>query len=124
MEELINRVSTRLGIDRALAERAIGIVLGLVQQHGDKAKVREMFQQLPGADALAQHYGERRGGLFGALTSIAGPMVALGKLKAAGLDTAQSQELGKEVLAYAKAKCGEPLVKEVASSIPGLSAFV
>ncbi|WP_137389963.1 DUF2267 domain-containing protein [Rhodoligotrophos defluvii] len=124
MDELIDAVSMRLGIDRAVAERAIGVVLGLVKQHGDADKVQQMFDQLPGADAMAAQYGERSGGLFGAFSSVAGPVVALSKLKAAGLSAEQSKELGRQVLAHAKAKCGEPLVKDVARSIPGMSAFV
>lgn len=126
MDELINNVVERVGIDRTRAEKAIGIVLGLVRQQGDPDKVREMFALLPGADDLARQHGgqARSGGLFGGLSSLAGPMLAMSKLKSAGLSANESQRLGQEVLAFAKEKCGEPLVKDVARSIPGLSSFV
>ncbi|MGF7160485.1 hypothetical protein FHS85_002108 [Rhodoligotrophos appendicifer] len=127
MQELIERIVQKLDLDPATAEKAVGIVLGLVRQNGDKAKVKDMFALLPGADALADAHGGGSGGgggLFGAFAALAGPMAAMAKLKAAGLSMEQSQVLGQEVLAYAKECCGEPLVKDVAKSIPGLSAYV
>lgn len=125
MDELIDLIATRIGIDRQTAEKATGIVLGLVKQSGDADKVQQMFAALPGANELAEKYGGKPGGgLFGALTSLAGPMAAMAKLKAAGLDSTQSKDLGETLLGYAKEKCGEPLVRDVAQSIPGLSAFV
>jgi hypothetical protein len=62
--------------------------------------------------------GRLGGGLMG------GPLIAVGKLQAAGLSMDQIKALGAETLAYAKEKAGEKLVKDVAGSIPGLSGYV
>jgi hypothetical protein len=126
MDELIDLIAAKIGLDRETTEKAVGIVLGLVKQSGDPAKVQLMFDAIPGAAELAAKHGGKPsgGGLFGALTSLAGPMAAMAKLKAAGLDTAQSKTLGQTLLAYAKEQCGEDVVKDVAKSIPGLSAYV
>jgi hypothetical protein len=58
------------------------------------------------------------GGLMG------GPLAAVSKLQAAGLDMGQIKTLGVETLSYAKEKAGEDLVRQVAGSIPGLGSYV
>lgn len=128
MQDLIDRVVKATGLDAAKAERAVGIVLSLVRSEGNKAKVTELFAKLPGADAMAAQYGSesaRGGGFFGMVGNLTGgPLAAVSKLQAAGLDMDQIKALGKEVLAYAKEKAGDDLVREAAGSIPGLSAYV
>jgi hypothetical protein len=85
-------------------------------------RVGELFARLPGADELARlHGGGSRGGFLGML---GGPLAAIGKLQAAGLNMDQIKQLGTETLSYAKEVAGDDLVKQVASSIPGLSSYV
>ncbi len=129
MQELIDRVVKLTGLDAEKAERAIGIILSLVKTQGDRAKVAELFAKLPGADELAAQYGgdgARGGGLLGMLGGglMGGPLAAVTKLKAAGLDMDEIKALGQETLSYAKEKAGDDLVREAAGSIPGLSAYV
>lgn len=129
MQELVRRVSAKTGLAEEKAERAVSIVLALVKRHGDQSKVGELFQHLPGADELvARHGGDgaRGGGLLGLLGggAMGGPLVAVAKLQAAGLTMDQLKTLGGEVLAYARERAGEPLVKEVAGSIPGISSYL
>ena len=52
------------------------------------------------------------------------PLVAVGKLQAAGLGMAEIKAAGSEVLAFAREKAGDDLVRDVAGSIPGLSSYV
>jgi ribosomal protein L13E len=129
MEELIAEVAQKTGLDRPTAERAVGIILSLVRKQGAKAKVEELFQQLPGADELASRWGgdgAKGGGLLGMLGGglMGGPLVAVGKLQAAGLSMEQIRTLGKLVLDHARQKAGDDLVRQVASSIPGLSGYL
>ena len=129
MQDLIDRVVARTGLDAAKAERAIGIVLNLVKTQGNQAKVGELFAKLPGADDLARRYGgdgARGGGLLGLLGGglMGGPLAAISKLQAAGLNMDEIKALGSETLAYAKEKAGDDLVREAAGSIPGLSAYI
>ena len=58
------------------------------------------------------------GGLMG------GPLAAIGKLQAAGLNMEQIKVLGTTTLDYAKQKAGADLVRQVAGSIPGLGSYV
>jgi hypothetical protein len=129
MQELITQISSATGLTTATAERALGIMLGLLKTQGNQAKVGELMAKLPGADALAAAHGgdgAGRGGLMGMLGGglMGGPLAAISKLSAAGLSMAQIKQLGTLTLDYAKQKAGADLVKEVAGSIPGLSGFV
>lgn len=123
MDQLIQNVADNLGIDAEQAERAVGVLLSLVKSNGDQAMVTALFARLPGAAELAARYDSGTGsrGLFGML---GGPMAALAKLKATGLDTEQMGVLGQTVLGYAKHHAGEDLVRDVAGSIPGLGKYV
>ena len=53
-----------------------------------------------------------------------GPLAAVSKLQSSGLSMDQIKVLGKETLGYAKEKAGDDLVKDVASSIPGISGYL
>jgi hypothetical protein len=129
MQELIARIVTKTGLDQARAEKALGIMLSLVKTQGNQQKVGELFAKLPGADELAKRHGgdgSRGGGLLGMLGGglMGGPLAAITKLQAAGLNMDQIKGLGTETLAYAKEVAGEDLVKQAAGSIPGLGGYV
>ena len=66
----------------------------------------------------------RRGEVVGIAGLMGGPLAAVSKLQAAGLDMDQIKVLGKETLGYAKEQAGEDLVRDVASSIPGISGYL
>jgi Protein of unknown function VcgC/VcgE (DUF2780) len=129
MQELIARIVTKTGLAPERAEKALGIMLSLVKTQGNQQKVGELFAKLPGADDLARQHGgdgSRGGGLLGILGGglMGGPLAAISKLQAAGLNMDQIKQLGSETLTYAKEVAGDDLVKQVAGSIPGLSAYV
>jgi hypothetical protein len=131
MQELIASISKATGLSPEKAEKAVGIMLGLVKTQGNQAKVGELFARLPGAEALiANHGGDGAGhgggGLLGMLAGgmMGGPLAAISKLTSAGLSMDQIKEVGTLTLDYAKAKAGPELVREVAGAIPGLSGYV
>jgi hypothetical protein len=130
MQDLIAKISSLTGLDVARAERALGIMLSLVKTQGDPAKTPELFANLPGAEDLATKFGGdgagRKGGLFGMLGggAMGGPLAAIAKLQAAGLNMDQIKILGSETLDYAKRKAGPNLVKQAVGAIPGLSGYV
>lgn len=129
MQDLIELVIRRTGLDPETAERAVGIMLSLVKSQGDQAKVDSLFEKIPGAEDLAAAHGgdgAKGGGLLSMLGGglMGGPLAAVAKLQAAGLDMEQVKGLGDEVFNYAKGQAGEDLVRDVASSIPGLSKYL
>lgn len=128
MEQLIASIADKVGIEPDIAEKAVGIMLSLVRSDGDQSAVPELMKALPGADALADaHDGGGGGGLLGALGGAlggGGAMAAFGKLTQTGLSTDQIKAVGEQLFEHAKDQAGEPLVKKVVSTIPGLGPYV
>lgn len=129
MQDLISSVAGAAGIDPSKAEKAIGILLNLVATQGDKAKVAELMEKVPGAAALvAQHGGDGAGGggLMGILAGgmMGGPLAMITKLQALGLSVDQIKQIGTLTIDYAKAKAGPELVRAAAANIPGLNSYI
>ncbi|CAN5284494.1 hypothetical protein BH10PSE7_BH10PSE7_24260 [soil metagenome] len=127
MHDLIERVVKKARLEPAKAEKALGIMLSLVQTQGNRQKVDELFAKLPGAETLAEiHRDGGMGGLMGLIGGglMGGPLAAIPKLQAAGLTMDQIKKLGAETLHYARTKAGHDLVQQVAGSIPGLGGYV
>ena len=122
MEELIARLVANVGVDRAAAEKSVGIILDFLVKEGPPDKVQVLIDRLPGAQALlqAQQAGDAGGGMF----SMGGLMGAGTKMMALGLSMGQVQGVTKEVIAYSREKAGEDAIGEIVGAIPGLSQFV
>jgi hypothetical protein len=118
MDELLDRLVANVGIDRATAEKAVGIILAFLLKEGPADKVQALINQMPGADAAMQAAdtggGSGMGGIMGVGT----------KLMAAGLSTTEMQSVTREIIAYSREKAGEDAVGEIVGSIPGLGQFV
>ena len=122
MDELIARLVANVGVDKAAAEKAVGIILDFLRKEGPPDKVQALIDRLPGADALmqAQQAADSGGGMFG----MGGIMGAGTKMMAAGLSMGQVQGVTREVMAFARDKAGEDAVGEIVGAIPGLSQFI
>ena len=74
MSDLVTRVADAVGIDAALAEKAIGMMLGFLQREAADGPVAKMIEAIPGAsDLVAKYNGEGEGkGLLGSLMSAIG----------------------------------------------------
>ncbi|VAW15810.1 hypothetical protein MNBD_ALPHA09-2319 [hydrothermal vent metagenome] len=130
MDEIVKRVANAVGIDEALAQKAVTIVFELVQEHGPKDAVADLMAKMPEMDVSAAP-ADSGGGLMGALGGLGdglggamGAMGAMQKMTSAGLSMDQVQAVSKEVLAYAREHAGEERVGKVVGAIPGLSQFV
>jgi hypothetical protein len=122
MDELVERLAARCGVERSAAEKAVGIILDFLRKEGPPDKVQALMDKMPGADAAAASAAEQGtgGGMFG----MGGIMGAANRLMAAGLSMGQVQSVTREVVGYAREKAGEDAVGEVVGAIPGLSQFV
>jgi len=122
MDELVERLAARCGVERSAAEKAVGIILDFLRKEGPPEKVQALMDKMPGAEAAAANAAEQStgGGMFG----MGGIMGAANRLMAAGLSMGQVQSVTREVVAYAREKAGEDVVGEVVGAIPGLSQFV
>ncbi|MDX3928789.1 MAG: hypothetical protein QHC90_23665 [Shinella sp.] len=129
MNELVTRVADTVGLEPAVAEKAIGMMLGFLQREAADGPVAKMIEAIPGAsDLVAQYNGEGEGGglLGGLLSSIGGGgVMALGQqLMSQGLGMGEITGLAKETISVAREHAGDETVDEVVASVPGLSQFV
>jgi hypothetical protein len=130
MNELIDRLVADIGVDRATAEKAVGIIFDFLVKEGPADKVRPLLATLPGAEALmqgsaAEDGGNGSGGFGGLIGGSAGGVMGAGmRMMAVGLSMGQVQSLAREVLAFAREKAGDDAVGEAVAAIPGLSQFV
>ncbi len=127
MDELVDEISEKVGIDADAARAAVGTMLALVKSDGNPELVDQMLSVLPDADDLAgAHPLKKKGGIMGAIGNAVGgnSMAAYGMLTSAGLKDDQIKDIAEIVFDYAKDRAGEELVAEVVSSVPGLSTFM
>lgn len=129
MNELVTRVADAVGIDQALAEKAIGMMLGFLQREAADGPVARMIEAVPGAAELVAKYngeGESKGLLGGLMSAFGGGgVMGLGQqLMSQGLGMAEIGGLAKQTIAIAREHAGDEVVDEVVASVPGLSQFV
>ncbi|GEO84259.1 MULTISPECIES: hypothetical protein [Alphaproteobacteria] len=129
MNELVNRIADKVGIEPAVAEKTVGMMLGFLQREAADGPIAKMIESIPGAlDLVAKYNGEGEGkGLLGGLMSAigGGGIMGLGQqLMAQGLGMGEISKLAKETMTAAREYAGDEVVDEVVASVPGLSQFV
>lgn len=129
MNEVVDQIAVKAGIDPELAEKAIGMILGFLQREAEDGPIARMIEAIPGAsDLVAQYNGEgagNGGGLLGGLMSaLGGGIMGLGQqLMSQGLGMSEISTLAKETIAVARQHAGDEVVDQVIASVPGLSQF-
>ena len=130
MNEIVTQIAEKVGIEPALAEKAMGMMLGFLQREADDGAVARMIEAIPGGTELVANFngaGSGGGGLLGGLMNAigGGGVMGLGQqLMSQGLGMGEITTLAREVIAIAKQYAGEDVVNEVVASVPGLSQFI
>jgi hypothetical protein len=120
MDELIGRLAAKAGIDDAVAEKSIGIILGFLRNQGPSDKVQALIDKIPGAEAAIAVSGD--GGGLGNL--MGGGLMALGsKLMGLGLGMGEIQNVARELFRFGRDKIGADRMGEIIAGTPGLSQF-
>jgi hypothetical protein len=133
-QAIVSAVASRLNIDNATAENAVGTILSILDHEAAGTKADALFDKLPGARDLAQRYDVMAepaggGGLMGMLGSAlgerAGALVnGMAKLKGLGLSVAQVEEAGKQLVEQARTAAGSDTVNEILNDVPGLAGHL
>ncbi len=122
MDELIGRIVANVGVERSVAERAVGIILEFLASEGPADKVDALLARLPGATAaVTAARATGGGGLFGAMGGIMG---VGSRLMSAGLGMSEIQGVAHEIISYAREKAGDDEINAIIASIPGLDQLV
>src|SRR5436190_10174781 len=110
MDELIGRLAAKAGIDSAVAEKTIGIILGFLRNEGPSDKVQSLIDKIPGAEAAisATSNGSGQGTLMG------GGLMAVGtKLMGLGLGISEIQNVARELFSFGRDKIGADRMGEI-----------
>src|SRR5262249_56561188 len=89
MDELVDRIVAKVGVERTLAEKAVGIIFDFLSKEGPAEKVHALLDQLPGANEAIAAARAESGGVFG----MGGIMGAGSRLMSAGLGTGEIQDV-------------------------------
>ena len=118
MDELIGRLVAKAGIDSAVAEKIIGIILGFLRNEGPANKVQALIDRIPGAEAAIA--ASSNGG--GLARLMGGGLMALGtKLMGLGLGMGDIQNVARELFRFGRDKIGADQMGEIITGTPGLS---
>ena len=116
---MIDRVVSQVGIDHAVAEKSVGVILDFLATEGPAEKVQLLFAKLPDHQALIDAAGS--GGMLGGMGGIMGVGA---RLMGAGLNMSQIQSVIRVIMAYCDEQGAGGDLRDVAAAIPGLSQFI
>jgi hypothetical protein len=119
MDELIGRLATNAGIDSAVAEKTVGIILGFLRNEGPSDSVQTLIDRIPGAEAaIAASQGGGLSRLMG------GGLMAVGtRLMGLGLGMSDIQKVARELFRFGRDKIGADQMGKIIAGTPGLSQF-
>ena len=120
MDELTGWLAAKAGIENAVAEKTIGIILGFLRSEGPSDKVQALIDKIPGAEAAisASENGAGLSKLMG------GGLMAVGtRLMSMGLGVNDIQNIARELFRFARGKIGEDQMSAIIAGTPGLNQF-
>ena len=120
MDELVEQLAAKAGIDKAVAEKTIGIILGFLRKEGPSDQVQALIDKIPGAESAVEASNKSSGlsGLMG------GGLMALGsRLMGLGLGVGEIQNVARELFKFGRDRIGADRMGEIISGTPGLSQF-
>lgn len=120
MDELTGQLAAKAGIDSAVAEKTVGIVLGFLRSEGPSDKVQALIDKIPGAEAAIASANNTSG----LSRLMGGGLMAVGtRLMGLGLGIGQIQDIARELFRFGRDKIGADQMSEIISGTPGLSQF-
>ena len=120
MDELIGQLASKAGVDKAVAENTVGIMLGFLRSEGPSDKVQVLIDRIPGAEA-AIAASSNGGGLARLMGG--GVMAAGTRLMSLGLGIVQIQDVARELFRFGRDKIGADQMGEIIAGTPGLGQF-
>src|SRR6267142_3586802 len=115
MDELVEQLAAKAGIDRAVAEKTIGIILGFLRNEGPSDKVQALIDKIPGAESAVE--ASNKGGLGGLM---GGGLMALGsRLMGLGLGMGEIQNVARELFKFGRDRSGADQMGEIIAGTPG-----
>jgi len=118
MDELIGQLAEKAGIERAVAEKTIGIMLNFLRNEGPPQQVQALIDGIPGAETVIA--ASRTGGGLSRL--MGGGLMAVGsRLIGLGLGITDIQAIARELFRFGRDKIGADQMSAIVAGTPGLS---
>jgi hypothetical protein len=139
MDELIQQLTAKLGIDESVAQAATGKAMAMVKENVGDDLFNKISSAVPGASDVADAGAEEPlpseggGGMLGSLASMAssalggsaGSGLELGAaLGDAGLPTDQMGSFVSTIVAFLKDKVGDEVMDQVLAKFPMLKTLI
>ena len=121
MDELVGQLAAKAGIERAVAEQTVGIMLGFLRNEGPSDKVQSLIDSIPGAERTVQ--AARNAGGLSALMG-GGLMAAGSRLMALGLGIGEIKNVAAELVRFGGDSMGTDRMSEIIAATPALKQFV
>jgi hypothetical protein len=118
MDELVDALAAKAGIDDAIAAKTAGIMLDYLRNEGPPDTVQALIDGIPGTEAAiaAAREGTGLSRLMG------GGLMAVGtRLMGLGLAMTDIQKLARELFAFGRDKIGADRMGAIIAGTPGLS---
>jgi hypothetical protein len=120
MDELTGQLAAKAGIDSAVAEKTVGIILGFLRSEGPSDEVQALIDKIAGAEAAIASANNASG----LSRLMGGGLMAVGtRLMGLGLGIGQIQDIARELFRFGHDKIGADQMSEIISGTPGLSQF-
>jgi hypothetical protein len=120
MDELIDRLAAKAGLDRVVAEKTVGAILGFLRKEGPADHVQALIDKIPGAETAIKTAGS--GG--GLASMFGGGVMALGaKLMGFGLGMGDIKTVSRELFRFGRDQIGVDGMNAIIAETPGLSQF-
>jgi hypothetical protein len=118
MNELVDELAAKAGIDDAVAEKAASIMLDYLRSEGPPETVQALIDGIRGAEAAiaAARDGSGLSRLMGG-----GLMAAGTRLMGLGLAVSDIQTIARELFAFGRDKIGADRMGAIIAGTPGLS---
>ena len=133
IDELCAEGARQTRLDARQVREALAGSLGLIRKHADPGRARELFQAVPGAEALAAGAVPKGGGLMGGLmkgvggaggAAMSDAMALQGRLAKAGVSLDDLKQLLPVARAFVQQKTGRDLLGDTLRSIPGVGSML
>ena len=133
MQEVIDTIADKAGIERAKAETIVGLILGFIKREGPQGSVTKLFAAFPDSEAIAAQAAQQTaassggfGGLVGGLGSMLGgkagdALTRASQLVATGVPMGQIETAAQLLLKAARDEAGPKVVADILGSLPALS---
>ncbi len=120
MDELVDQLAAKAGIDKAVAEKTVGIILDFLRKEGPSDMVQALIDRIPGAESAVQA-SNHSGGMS---RLMGGGLMALGtRLMGLGLGMSEIQNIARELFRFGRDRIGADQMGEIISGTPGLGQF-